>query len=218
MGFLDLSPAEQRRRFGIGWDKEVEKTKQWRKDKKEKLNLQKESNTSNDKNKWKAKPYNTKKKENNKNKKTIKTKAPEYVSGWEGKEKPIDTTGRPTYWKKTTPPKTPGNLKKATIYKPNAMTGSPWGDADLAGKGHTGPSKGTYGDVRQITEDTKYGGMQKIKNKVKTPTKDKKDKPTLKSILGFGRPATEKEKRGLRQMNKARSSMRQGGWNFKTYK
>ena len=59
-----------------------------------------------------------------------------------------------------------------SVYKPTNMTKSPYGDADLAGKGRRGTPKGNYGNVRQITEDTKYGGMQKTKeSKLKSPAK-----------------------------------------------
>ena len=87
--------------------------------------------------------------------------------------KPTDTTRAPSYMKKVKPSK-PGNIKKATIYKSKAMTGSPYGEADLAGKGRRGKPKGNIGKVQQITEDTKYGGMQKKKETIKKKTETKK--------------------------------------------
>lgn len=50
---------------------------------------------------------------------------------------PINTTGAPKYTT-VNKPKTAANIKKATIYKSNSMTKSPYGDADLAGKGRKG--------------------------------------------------------------------------------
>ena len=74
--------------------------------------------------------------------------------------------------------KTPAVIKKATIYKSNSMTGSPYGPAELTGKGRRGSPKGNIGKVQQITKDTKYGGMQTDKTgKVKTPNKMDKKKP-----------------------------------------
>ena len=63
-----------------------------------------------------------------------------------------------------------------SVYKPTNMTKSPYGDANFhregAAKKRQAAPKGNYGDVRQITEDTKYGGMQKNKQgKLKTPKK-----------------------------------------------
>ena len=72
-----------------------------------------------------------------------------------------------------------------SVYKPTNMTKSPYGDANFhregAAKKRQAAPKGNYGDVRQITEDTKYGGMQTDKTgKVKTPNKMDKKKPENK--------------------------------------
>ena len=101
------------------------------------------------------------------------------------KGKPVNTTGGMF--------KAMANADKAkqaakmdtSVYKPTNMTKSPYGDADLAGKGRRGTPKGNYGDVRQITEDTKYGGMQKNKQgKLKTTAK----KAATKAPAGFKTP------------------------------
>jgi len=82
------------------------------------------------------------------------------------KGKPVNTTGSMFKAKVNSKVNSkPANIKKATIYKPNAMTGSPYGEADLPGKGRRGKPKGNIGKVQQITKDTKLGGMQKIKTK-----------------------------------------------------
>ena len=101
------------------------------------------------------------------------------------KGKPVNTTGGMF--------KAMANADKAkqaakmdtSVYKPTNMTKSPYGDADLAGKGRRGTPKGNYGDVRQITEDTKYGGMQKNKQgKLKKTAK----KAATKAPAGFKTP------------------------------
>jgi|TARA_R110000824_G_scaffold11765_1_gene51664 hypothetical protein len=80
--------------------------------------------------------------------------------------------------------KTPAVIKKATIYKSNSMTGSPYGNADLAGKGRRGSPKGNIGKVQRITEDTKYGGMQMNKqDKLKTVPKKKPSKKKSRGLV-----------------------------------
>ena len=80
--------------------------------------------------------------------------------------------------------KTPAVIKKATIYKSNSMTGSPYGNADLAGKGRKGSPKGNIGKVQRITEDTKYGGMQMNKqDKLKTVPKKKPSKKKSRGLV-----------------------------------
>ena len=70
-----------------------------------------------------------------------------------------------------------------SVYKPTDITKSPYGDADLAGKGRRGTPKGNIGKVQQITEDTKYGGMQTDKEgKVKTQKKINEDKKKKKKL------------------------------------
>ena len=72
-----------------------------------------------------------------------------------------------------------------SVYKPTNITKSPYGDADLAGKGRRGTPKGNIGKVQQITEDTKYGGMQKNKQgTLKTPARV--DKPKTKKRFRAG--------------------------------
>lgn len=70
-----------------------------------------------------------------------------------------------------------------SVYKPTNITKSPYGDADLAGKGRRGTRKGNIGKVQQITEDTKYGGMQTDKKgRVKTSKKMNEDKKKKKKL------------------------------------
>lgn len=72
----------------------------------------------------------------------------------------------------------PGNITKGAkgLYKPSKVgEDSPKYNSKKGKEFNFSPEaapKGNYGDVRQITEDTKYGGMQKNKQgKLKTPKK-----------------------------------------------
>ena len=100
---------------------------------------------------------------------------------------------------KAVKPRKAGLMNK-DVFKNNTISTSPYGKQDLAGKGR---KAGMYGDVRQITEDTKYGGMQKKGNELKTPKKKAKKKES-----------SPVKHRSQTQMNSARKSMGQGRYNF----
>ena len=109
-----------------------------------------------------------------------------------------DPNEAPAYMKAVKPRK--AGLMNKDVFKNNTISTSPYGKQDLAGKGR---KAGMYGDVRQITEDTKYGGMQKKGNELKTPKKKTKKKES-----------SSVKHRSQTQMNSARKSMGQGRYNF----
>ena len=93
------------------------------------------------------------------------------------KGKPVNTTGGMFKAMANTEVAKQAVKMDTSVYKPTNTTGSPYGDENLAGKGRRGTPKGNIGNVQQITEDTKYGGMQKKGNELKTPKKKAKKKP-----------------------------------------
>jgi preprotein translocase subunit YajC len=122
-----------------------------------------------------------------------------YVKGtMEGKQ--VNTTGGMFKAMANTEEAKQAVKMDTSVYKPTDITKSPYGDADLAGKGRRGTRKGNIGKVQQITEDTKYGGMQTDKkSKLKKPkTSDK----------------TSRKHASQTQMNAARKSMRLGSYNW----
>ena len=98
------------------------------------------------------------------------------------KGKPIDTTGGPSYMKKTTKPSAStmdGNAYTPTQLKPVGPN-----------MGKVNKVKGNIGKVQQVTQDTIYGGMQD--NKDYKFTQKTVKKPTTKN-----KPSTKKKSRGL---------------------
>jgi len=83
--------------------------------------------------------------------------APRYGGG-SPVNKAASSEEMPSYMKATVKRMEPGNITKGeNLYKPNKVgENSPDYSSDKVGK---------RGDVRQITDDTKLGGMQKIKTK-----------------------------------------------------
>ena len=119
------------------------------------------------------------------------------------KGKPVNTTGGMFKAMANTEAAKQAVKMDTSVYKPTNTTGSPYGDENLAGKGRRGTPKGNIGNVQQITEDTKYGGMQKKGNELKTPKKKAKKKES-----------SPVKHRSQTQMNSARKSMGQGRYNF----
>lgn len=98
------------------------------------------------------------------------------------KGKPIDTTGGPSYMKKTTKPSAStmdGNAYTPTQLKPVGPN-----------MGKVNKVKGNIGKVQQVTQDTIYGGMQD--NKDYKFTQKTVKKPTTKK-----KASTKKKSRGL---------------------
>lgn len=96
----------------------------------------------------------------------------------------------------------PGNITKGVkgLYKPSKV-GEDYPKYNSKSLSKSSPT-GEYGDVRQITEDTKYGGMQKNKQgklkspaKVTAPKQEEKKKrfragPTMTSMGGMRKSGT----------------------------
>lgn len=98
------------------------------------------------------------------------------------KGKPIDTTGGPSYMKKTTKPS--ASTMDRNAYTPTQL--KPVGP----NMGKVNKVKGNIGKVQQVTQDTIYGGMQD--NKDYKFTQKTVKKPTTKK-----KPSTKKKSRGL---------------------
>ena len=101
--------------------------------------------------------------------------------------KPVNTTGGMFKAMANTENAKQAAKMDTSVYKPTNMTKSPYGDANFhregAAKKRQAAPKGNYGDVRQITEDTKYGGMQTDKKgRVKTPKKMNENKKKKKKL------------------------------------
>ena len=72
-----------------------------------------------------------------------KQKKKTFVSGYKDKDdyvgyKPVKKPNEAPKYKTVNKPNPPANIKKATIYDKNAMTGSPYDNAELGGKGRRG--------------------------------------------------------------------------------
>lgn len=104
------------------------------------------------------------------------------------KGKPVNTTGSMFKAKVNSKVNSKPAKMNTSVYKPTNMTKSPYGDADLAGKGRRGKPKGNIGKVQQITEDTKSGGMQKKKETTKKKSTKRVHYATMmaKKLMGSG--------------------------------
>jgi len=208
--------------FGPWWDKEVEKTKQWRKDKKKKAQ---ERNNKTKKvvfdkkvNKIWNEIEKTDSKKDNKSKKTIKTTNNSKNNGYGGKTGMTEAPGNNTggmqkalnlSMKKaldnTSKSKVPANLKKgASVFKPTDMTGSMFGRSKLnRPSGQEVPGQRAVKDKAPVTPSM-YGNANQgnIGNSESTSPK-----PNYKKAVQADTKKKKKRAQGRNQMRNARASM-----------